>query len=83
MHGQGTHGQTKQTALHYYELDAIHNVMDLHVLQLRRLSAGGLSRIEGLKVETPLPSNGLEELVNTLSIGVPAIASISQRMAKI
>ncbi|MFZ3141179.1 hypothetical protein [Polaromonas sp.] len=51
-------GAWKPPALHYAELDAVHNVMDLHEFQLRQLSAGELSRIVQKLIATVQSSGG-------------------------
>lgn len=53
-----TSGAWQQTALHFYELDALATAVDLHEFQLQQLSAGELQRIVQQTIARTASSGG-------------------------
>lgn len=65
-------GAWRPTALHYYELDAIHAMLDLHEYQLRQLSAGELTAIARKLIARTQSSGGTLVRTSAQNIGLQA-----------
>ena len=65
-------GTWRPTALHYYELDAIHTMLDLHEFQLRQLSAGELTAIARKLIARTQSSGGTLVRTSAQNLGLQA-----------
>lgn len=65
-------GAWRPTALHYYELEAITTMLDLHEFQLRQLSAGELTAIARKLIARTQSSGGTLVRTSAQNIGLQA-----------